>query len=238
MNDFQPICWENPHEKMLDKWQLGDISRDDLLDWVMWLDTLSEQSSPEKTELIALICDENDDFLLIKQINSLLNNLCEYYQLNQPNYTFADNRYGIDITENFYQQLLPMLDDNQLKYIAKIDYGKDFDEHYVALKNLIVEQNGKILYDKNQSWIPYEVLSLSHFYCDKNYETAYVFANVILARNILMHNNIFDDFSEFEIVPDLPQPLHDIIHYHIHYAKRLEGAKSYSSFYGHYHQMF
>lgn len=102
-DEFQPIAWQNPHKKMLDKWQLGDISRDDVLDWAMWLDTLSKKSSPKQTELIALICDENDNFLLIKQINILLNHLCEYYQLNQPNYTFVDNRYGIDITEKFYQ---------------------------------------------------------------------------------------------------------------------------------------
>lgn len=237
-DEFQPIAWQTPHKKMLDKWQLGDISRDDLLDWAMWLDTLSKKSSSKQTELIGLICDETDDFLLIKQASILFNHLCEQYQLTKPNYTFADNRYGIDITENFYQQLLPMIDDNQLKYIAKIDYGNEFDEHYIALKKLIVEQNGKILYDKQQSWVPHEVLSLSHRYCDKSYEIAYVFANVILARNMLMHNNIFDDFSDFDIVPDLPQPLYDIIHYHIHYAKRLEWAKSYSSFYGHYHKMF
>lgn len=224
LQTFTPATWQNPHNKLLDKWQLGDITREDLLEWAMWLDTFNENLPIEQSELIALIFDETDDFLFIKQAKNLLLSLCQQLNFALPSYDFADSRYGIAMTDNFYQRLLSFVDDKQLFYIANLDHGYDADNHYYALKKVIFEQNGKFDYQKQKTWFPHEVVSLGHWHCNKNFEIAYVLCNCLLARNILMDNNIFDDFSDFEIDDNLNFPLTDIIYHHIDYAKRLQFA--------------
>lgn len=237
MQNFQPHTWQTIHTKMLDKWQLGDITQDDLLEWALWLDSVAQDipmtALRERDELIALIFDEEDEFLLIKKAKILLLAICEQLNLDKPRYDFADDNYGLTITEPYYQQLLPMITDEDLVYISKLDYGIDSDEHYKALKKTIYEQNGKINYEKQHTWFPHEVLSLGHWYCEDNFEIAYALCNCLLARNMLMNNNLFgnDDFEDFSIAKNLIEPLAPIVYYHINYASRLNFSIYHSSLY-------
>lgn len=227
---FELVTWQNPHDKFLDKWQLGDINRDDILDWAMWLDTLSIKN--DKPQLLtALLFDEDDDMLLIRQIKNLVHEMCENFNLPKPQYDFADSRYGIEITNPYFQKLLSMLNEEQLLFIAKLDYEHDVEKHLNALIQVVYEQAGIIDFDQQKFWHPHEVLSLGHYAPKQNFEIAYVLCNCILARTALAEYSLFDDFREFVFDDDLSPQLNEIINYHGWYAKRLQTAQHESSLY-------
>ncbi len=48
--------------------------------------------------------------------------------------------------------------EEELRFIAGLDYGKDVDKHYQELRKVLLDQHG--LVTKEQVWFPYEVIEL------------------------------------------------------------------------------
>ncbi len=179
-----PQLWQHPHSQFIDKWQVGDVTYDDYYNWAEWLINQHVDDSDKLAEQLLFLClDETDNSEFLRQANSLVVRIFKLLnqkntQLAIPKYGFADCHYALDITEPYFQQLIAMVDETQLTYIAKLDHGRDKEEHLQALKQTIYQQNGKIDYTKQGSWYPDEVISLGQYYCENGFEIGFCVCNI------------------------------------------------------------
>jgi hypothetical protein len=54
--------------------------------------------------------------------------------------------------------ILASISDDEMEFIASLDYGQDKDKHLEALRSLIFEQKGELR--EGQLWFPHEVIAL------------------------------------------------------------------------------
>lgn len=54
--------------------------------------------------------------------------------------------------------LIKSISENEMAYIAGLDYGQDSEQHLESLRSVIFAQNGVLR--KGQTWFPYEVIEL------------------------------------------------------------------------------
>lgn len=217
MQNFKPIAWQTPHEKFLDKYQFGDLTRDDCLEWAIWVSENYSLSNNADGLLMALIFDEEDNFLFFNQLKPILFNICQQTKLAIPQYSFCDSRYPLDITHPFYQPLVPLVTDDQLRF----DYEHNVNDYFSALKQVIFQQNGLIDYPNLKGLFLDEVISLGHWEYRQGFEVAYTLCICLIARNNLAKNFRNNDLENFTLDDKLPEPFKTIANTHVNYENRM-----------------
>lgn len=81
-----------------------------------------------------------------------------------------------------FADLLHEVNDQHLRFIASLDYGKDADRHFSALKQVLSEQDALI--NGDQLWHPYEVIELGALWLQSGHEVEFALCNCIVARNV------------------------------------------------------
>ena len=94
------------------------------------------------------------------------------------------------------------ISENEIEYIANLDYGQDNEKHKVALKNLIFNQVCKSL--PEQHWFPMEVIELGSYSLSKGHEKEYTICTLLLLMNVPDDiNNLFESQSKtYDLLPN------------------------------------
>ena len=80
-------------------------------------------------------------------------------------------------------ELLRSVTDDELRFIASLDYGVAQDEHYEALKKVLHEQKG--LFQEGQYWCPYEVVELGANSVKPGHEREFTICTLLVLQAII-----------------------------------------------------
>lgn len=78
--------------------------------------------------------------------------------------------------------LLKTITEQELAFIAGLDYGLDADRHLAALRELIFAQDGDLTRD--QSWYPHEVIALGAHHLQPGHEREFFFCTMLLLQAV------------------------------------------------------
>lgn len=164
-------------EQILDKWQFGDVT---IQDFNLFAQTQSH-INPSLTNAKLLLAESNEkspDWVALDKYF-----LATIAEMGLPKPSTDRLAYIRSLYADEYNALIQSITQDEIAYIAKMDYGQDVDKHILALNQLIFEQNGLIT--DNQYWYPYEVVELAHYYVEPDHERAFAICNCLIAKNIL-----------------------------------------------------
>lgn len=88
--------------------------------------------------------------------------------------------------------------DDELRFIAGLDYGIDSDQHYVALRKVIFSQS--CCFNEEQQWHPYEVVELGAHWLQHGHEREFAICTLLVISAVS---------SGFDRATDLGQKLSD-----------------------------
>ncbi len=83
--------------------------------------------------------------------------------------------------------------EQELWYIAGLDYGQGQEEHFVALKELIFQRNGLFL--PSNGWYPYEVIELGANDAQVEHAREFVVCSLLVIHAV---TSGFDTWTELE----------------------------------------
>jgi hypothetical protein len=83
--------------------------------------------------------------------------------------------------------------EQELWFIAGLDYGQGQEEHFVALKELIFQRNGVFL--PSNTWYPYEVIELGANSAKTGREREFTICSLLVIHGI---TSGFDTWTELE----------------------------------------
>lgn len=83
--------------------------------------------------------------------------------------------------------------EDELWFIAGLDYGQDQEQHFFALKELIFKRHGSLL--STNTWLPYEVIELGANSASIGHEREFVICSLLVIHNV---TNGFDTWTELE----------------------------------------
>ena len=72
--------------------------------------------------------------------------------------------------------------DDELAFIAALDYAQDVERHLVALRSLVRDQDG--LLAEGQHWFPYEVIELGSHSLQPGHEREFVICTLLVLANV------------------------------------------------------
>ena len=91
--------------------------------------------------------------------------------------------------------------DEELNYIAALDYGQDKERHLEALRKIFTVQSGNLSADQN--WFPYEVIELGSNSFAPGHEREFFFCTMLVIQSAL---------SGYDTAVDLNAKLSDHAH--------------------------
>jgi hypothetical protein len=83
--------------------------------------------------------------------------------------------------------------EQELWFIAGLDYGQSQEEHFQALKELIFQRNGTFL--PTNSWFPYEVIELGANTAQVGHEREFAICSLLVIHGVVSG---FDTWTELE----------------------------------------
>ncbi|MBD9480701.1 hypothetical protein [Pseudoxanthomonas sp. PXM02] len=93
--------------------------------------------------------------------------------------------------------LLKTITEQELAFIAGLDYGEGSDRHRDALRELIFEQDGDLTRD--QSWYPHEVIALGAHQLQPGHEREFFFCTMLLLQAVQSgYDDTFDPLDKFQ----------------------------------------
>lgn len=110
--------------------------------------------------------------------------------------------------------LLKTITDEELTFVAGLDYGEGTDLHRAELQKLIFEQDGDMTRD--QYWYPHEVIALGSHRLQPGHEREFFFCTMLLLQAVQSgYDDTFDLLDKFQDRADeyqqLPAGLRDEI---------------------------
>jgi hypothetical protein len=78
--------------------------------------------------------------------------------------------------------LLKTITEEELAFIAGLDYGLGVDKHLAALREVIFEQDGDMTQD--QYWYPHEVIALGSHHLQPGHEREFFFCTMLLLQAV------------------------------------------------------
>ena len=79
--------------------------------------------------------------------------------------------------------LLKSITDEELQFIAALDYGQDQERHFVALREVLLSQAGSP--NQDQCWFPYEVIELGSHALTAGHEREFFFCTMLVLQSVL-----------------------------------------------------
>jgi hypothetical protein len=93
--------------------------------------------------------------------------------------------------------LLKTITDDEMAFIAGLDYDQDADRHRAALQKLIFEQDGDMTRD--QYWHPHEVIALGSHHLQSGHEREFFFCTMLLLQAVRSgYDDTFDLLDKFQ----------------------------------------
>lgn len=80
--------------------------------------------------------------------------------------------------------LLKTITEEELRYIAALDYGQNQERHFEALRAIVFEQDGNP--NKDQLWFPYEVIELGSHALVSGHEREFFFCTMLVLQSVLI----------------------------------------------------
>lgn len=110
--------------------------------------------------------------------------------------------------------LIQSISEQELDFIAALDYGRDREKHLAALKQLIYGQNG--ILSETQFWYPYEVIELGSNQLQPGHEREFAICTLLIISAITAGTDKTKDLDQFleeksDYISSLPQDLYDSI---------------------------
>ena len=110
--------------------------------------------------------------------------------------------------------LLNTITEEELAFIAGLDYGVGADRHRAALRELIFEQDGDPT--REQYWYPHEVIALGTHHLQPGHEREFFFCTMLLLQAVQSgYDDTFDLLDKFQDRANdyqrLPAGLRDVI---------------------------
>ncbi|TBR40599.1 MULTISPECIES: hypothetical protein [Dyella] len=110
--------------------------------------------------------------------------------------------------------LVQTITENELGFIAGLDYGQDRDRHEAALRLVINQQGGQL--KKAQQWFPYEVIELGAHHLQVGHEREFAICTLLVIRSVRSGFDKATDLAEKRAARDddyrlLPANLRDAI---------------------------
>ena len=88
--------------------------------------------------------------------------------------------------------LLKTITEEELAFIAGLDYGMGVDKHLAALREVIFEQGGEVTQD--QYWYPHEVIALGAHHLQPGHEREFFFCTMLVLQAV---QSGYDDTVEW-----------------------------------------
>lgn len=79
--------------------------------------------------------------------------------------------------------LLSTVSDDELAFIAGLDYGQHVERHLAALREVIFSQGGVLRRD--QYWYPYEVIELGAHHLEPGHEREFAICTLLVVRAVV-----------------------------------------------------
>jgi hypothetical protein len=96
----------------------------------------------------------------------------------------------------FITLLLKTITEEELAFIAGLDYGMGVDEHLAALREVIFEQGGDMRRD--QYWHPHEVIALGSHHLQPGHEREFFFCTMLLQAVQSGYDDTVDLLEKFQ----------------------------------------
>lgn len=111
-------------------------------------------------------------------------------------------------------ELLESLTEAELRFIAGLDYGADFERHLGALRR-VVARGGAVQMD-SEIWFPYEVIELGKNDLKEHHEREYAACMAIVLQNIASGADGMNDASriietQLDSIALLPAELQNLV---------------------------
>ena len=84
--------------------------------------------------------------------------------------------------------------EEEIAFIAGLDYGQDRERHLAALRQLIFQHGGVLR--KDQNWYPYEVIELGANHIEPGYEREFAICTLLVVRAAAAGCDISTDLAE------------------------------------------
>jgi hypothetical protein len=79
--------------------------------------------------------------------------------------------------------LLKSITEEELRYIAALDYGQNLERHFEALREVVLDQAGSP--NQDQRWFPYEVIELGSNALTAGHEREFFFCTMLVLQSAL-----------------------------------------------------
>lgn len=112
---------------------------------------------------------------------------------------------------NTFEEFLKTITKDELDFIARLDYGHDFDKHRLALGE-VVANGGVVNTDTSGVWFPLEVIELGRNHLEPGHEREFA-----LCTGISLKTNQRGDELDFildnnmELIKSLPGDLREMV---------------------------
>lgn len=105
-------------------------------------------------------------------------------------------------------EFIQSINNDELKFISRLDYGAGIKKHYAALKALIFEQGGIV--NEDQYWYPYEVIELGSNSLQAGHEREFTICTLIVIHNVISGSDKTTDLEykfethagEYDMLPE------------------------------------
>jgi hypothetical protein len=104
--------------------------------------------------------------------------------------------------------------DEELVFIASLDYGQGADKHLAALRRVLSERGGIV--GDDQHWYPYEVIELGANWLQTGHEREFALCTLLVIENVAAGADTSTDIvaklaDQAADYDRLPVPLRDLI---------------------------
>lgn len=104
--------------------------------------------------------------------------------------------------------LTKTITDDELRFIASLDYDQGTDRHLVELRKVIFEQDGNFRDD--QRWYPYEVVELGSHSLSCGHEREFFFCTMLVLqavtngfdRSFELSDKLRDRSGDYDLLPE------------------------------------
>ncbi|MCP4325329.1 MAG: hypothetical protein GY787_26485 [Alteromonadales bacterium] len=99
-------------------------------------------------------------------------------------------------------EFIQSISENELEFIAGLDYGQESERHYAALKEVIFNQSCKVT-DK-QCWFPLEVIELGSYSLQQGHEKEFTICTLLVLLNNPedVNYNFENGASNYDLLPN------------------------------------